>query len=99
MLPVTEITVFRVSDATEGLKTAHAIIQDARQYTDAIIDSDTYQATNDPKLIVQRITWRSLKDAKETFAASESFPNMQKMMGLMTEQILFDYFYLTYEKN
>lgn len=91
---VVELVVFAVSDPVEGMKAARAIVADAKAFNDAIISAELYQSASNPKLIAQRITWKSLTEAKAAFAASENFPGMVRIMELTTEQVLFDHFYL-----
>lgn len=91
---VIELVVFSVSDPVEGMKAARAIVEDAKAFNDAIISAELYQSASNPNLIAQRIIWKSMKEAKAAFAASEKFPGMVKIMELTTEQVLFDHFYL-----
>jgi len=91
--PVVEFVIFKVSDPVEGIKAALALLEDAQAFNNAIISSEIYQSASDPYTIAQLITWKSLKEAKAAFAASENFPNMERIMGLITESKLFDHFY------
>ena len=91
--PAIEIVVFKVSDPEEGLNAARAIVEDARRFNDAIISAELYQSASDPATIAQRITWKSLDEAKAAFAASKDFPGMAKAMALMTEHVMFEHFY------
>ena len=91
--PVVEIVIFKVSDLVEGLKAARAIVEDAKAFNNAIISAEIYQSASNPNTIAQRITWKSLAEAKAAFAASESFPSMAKTMELTTEHVFIDHFY------
>lgn len=90
---VVEIVIFKVSDPVEGMQAAREIIENAMAFNQAILLSETYQSAADPNTIAQRIVWKSLKEAKAAFAASETFPGMAKMMGLTTEHVFIDHFY------
>lgn len=92
-LNVVEIVIFRVSDPEEGMNAARALIVDAKAFNNAILDVELYQSASDPNTIAQKITWSSMKEAKEAFAASTEFPSMKKTMELMTENLVFDHFY------
>jgi len=91
--PVVEFVFFVVSDPIEGMKAATAIVEDAKAFNDAIISVETYQSASNPNMLAQRITWKSLLEAKAAFEASEKFPNMTRFMELTTEMVLFDHFY------
>ena len=93
----TEIVIFKVNDPDAGKSAARGIVEDARAFNDAIISAELYQSASDPKVLTQRIVWQSIEKAKEAFAASEQFPNMAKMMGLITDHIFMDHFYLQEE--
>lgn len=90
---VVEFVVFVVSDPVEGMKAATALVEDAKAFNDAIISAEIYQSASNPNMLAQRITWKSLLAAKAAFAASENFPNMQRIMKLTTEHVIFDHFY------
>lgn len=91
---VVELVVFGVSDPVEGMAAARAIVADARAFNDAIVSAELYQSASNPKLIAQRIIWKSLDEAKAAFAASEGFPGMARIMKVTTEYVLFDHFYM-----
>lgn len=91
---VTEMVMFKVKDPKQGMSAARGIVEDAKAFNHAIISAELFQSTSDPNLLTQCIVWESLEKAKAAFAASESFPNMEKMMGLVTEQVFMDYFNL-----
>ncbi|MEM9716639.1 MAG: hypothetical protein AAF826_08985 [Pseudomonadota bacterium] len=91
---VTEIVIFKVSDPEAGMEAARLIVEDAKAFNNAIVSAEIYQSASDPNTIAQRITWTSIEEAKSAFEASPSFPNMEKAMAVMTEQVLFDHFYL-----
>ena len=93
----TEVVIFKVSDPDAGMNAARGIVADAKSFNDAIISAELYQSASDPHLLTQRIVWQSLEQAKAAFAASEQFPNMAKMMELVTDQIFMDHFYLQEE--
>lgn len=94
---VIEIVIFKVSAPEAGLQAARGIVEDAKKFNNGIISAELYQSTTDPALITQRIIWDSLEKAKAAFAASEQFPNMAKMMTLITDQIFMEYFYVQEE--
>jgi hypothetical protein len=94
---VTEIVIFKVSNSEAGMRAARGIVEDARAFNNAIISAELYQSASDPNLLTQRIVWESLEEAKAAFAASEQFPNMAKMMELVTDQVFMDHFYLQKE--
>ena len=91
---VTEVVIFKVSDPDAGMSAARGIVEDAKAFNDAIISAELYQSASDSIVLTQRIVWESLEKAKAAFAASEQFPNMAKMMELVTDQIFMDHFYL-----
>lgn len=91
--PVVEIVIFKVSDPEEGMMAARAIVEDAKAFNNAIISAEIYQSASDPNTIAQRITWKSLEEAKAAFTASERFPSMKRVMEMMTEHLLLDHFY------
>ena len=91
------IVIFKVSDPGAGMSAARGIVEDARAFNDAIISAELYQSASDPNVLTQRIVWESVEKAKAAFAASEQFPNMGKLMGLITDQIFMDHFYLKEE--
>ena len=90
---VVEFVVFVVSDPIEGMKAATALVEDAKAFNDAIISAEIYQSASNPNMLAQKITWKSLPAAKDAFAASEKFPNMERIMKLTTEHVIFDHFY------
>ena len=89
---VVEIVIFKVSDPAEGLKSARALVEDAKAFNDGIVSAELYQSLSSPNTIAQRIRWKSLEHAKAAQAASSEFENMARVIELTTESVIFDHF-------
>lgn len=89
---ITELVVFKVKDPSKGIEMARAIIEDAKAFNDGIIADEIYQSVNDPKIISQRIIWKSLEKAKEAFAAFDTFPSASHFIEQSEGVIFFDHF-------
>lgn len=88
---VMELVVFKVKDPLIGIKIAQSVVEDARAFNNGIIKDEIYQSANDPHVIVQRITWKSLEKAKEALAAFDTFPNASDLSEQLEDVIFFDH--------
>ena len=68
------------------------IVKDARDFNNAMISAEIYQLASDPSRLTQWIVWKSIKEAKAAFSASEKFLNTVQFMEWVTERVPFDYF-------
>ena len=74
------------------MQAVRGIVEDARDFNNAIISAEIYQSASDPSRLTQWIVWKSIKEAKAAFSASEKFPNTVQLMEWVAEKVSFDYF-------
>ena len=92
MTNIVEFVLYRVSDPEKGIEHSRGIVAECRAMSDGIIAAETYQSLEDESLIVVRVVWSSLAEAKRVAAwVFEESPSMKALNTVTTEHILFDY--------
>ena len=84
--------MFKASHAEAGMRAERSIVEDARDFNNAIISAEIYQSASAPSRLTQWIAWKSIKEAKAAFAASDKFLHTVQLMEWVTEKVPFDYF-------
>lgn len=93
MSNVVEFVMYKVSDVEAGLKHSQGIVDECLGMTEAIVAGETYQSLENPDMIVVRVVWSSLAEAKRVAAwVFDESPSMKALNKVTTETLLFDYF-------
>lgn len=89
---INEIVIFKLKNPSKGIEFAHAIVKDIKSFNDGIVEDKLYQSVNDPTVIAQCITWKSIEKAKEASSSFDTFPSAADFTNQSGEVIFFEQF-------